>query len=133
MTDTIKTPATNKELRQFGLIFAGITSAISTAIALLTQASVSVWAWASIALIGLLALAAPATLRPFYRAWMWLGDWLQWINTRVVLSLLFYLIITPTGLVMRLFGYDPMQRNNNADSYRTVSQQRDPNHVEKPY
>jgi ABC-type uncharacterized transport system permease subunit len=33
---------------------------------------------------------------------------LAWINTRLILIVMFYLIFTPMGLVMRLFGADPL-------------------------
>ena len=35
---------------------------------------------------------------------------LGWINTRLILGIFFYLILTPVGLIMRLFGRDPLHR-----------------------
>lgn len=47
-------------------------------------------------------------LAPVYRWWMRLAEGLGWINTRVLLVMIFYLVVTPLGLVMRLFRRDPL-------------------------
>jgi hypothetical protein len=55
-------------------------------------------------------LVAPALLRPVHRAWMAFAHVLGHVNTRIILSVLFYLVMTPVGLVMRLFR-DPLNRS----------------------
>ncbi len=42
--------------------------------------------------------------------WQALGDVLGWINTRIILTVLFYVVVTPAGLLMRLFR-DPLDRD----------------------
>lgn len=44
---------------------------------------------------------------------------LSWINTRLILSIMFYLIFSPIGRVMKLFGVDPLDRkiDKNKQSY----------------
>jgi len=61
----------------------------------------------------------PRWLTPFNRAWMRLGDLLHRIASPVILGLLYFGLITPFGLVMRLKGHDPMKRgfDPNAKSY----------------
>ena len=49
-------------------------------------------------------LAAPAVLKPVHRVWMTVSIILGWIMTRVILSILFYLAVTPTSLLARLVG-----------------------------
>ncbi len=56
------------------------------------------------------ALAVPRLLLPLCRAWMGLARALGWLNTRLLLTLVFFLMITPIGLLMRVFGHDPMDR-----------------------
>jgi len=56
------------------------------------------------------ALAVPTLLLPLCRAWMGLAWALGWLNTRLLLTLVFFLMITPIGLLMRVFGHDPMDR-----------------------
>ena len=51
-----------------------------------------------------LGLAIPIVLKPIYWIWMILAVILGWIMTRVILSLLFYIMITPIGLLSRLSG-----------------------------
>lgn len=49
----------------------------------------------------------PLWLKAF-RVWMKLAEVLSWVMTRVLLSIFFFLVLTPTGLVMRLFGKRPL-------------------------
>ena len=49
-------------------------------------------------------IAIPFTLKPFYWVWMVFSIILGWFMTRVILSLLFFVIITPIGLIARSFG-----------------------------
>jgi hypothetical protein len=51
-----------------------------------------------------LGLAIPIVLKPIYWIWMILAVVLGWIMTRVILSLLFYIVITPIGMLSRLSG-----------------------------
>mgnify|MGYP003330419467 CR=1 FL=1 len=53
-----------------------------------------------------LGLIIPIILKPIYIVWMVFAVVLGWFMTRVILSLLFYVIITPIGLIMRAFGKD---------------------------
>ncbi len=53
---------------------------------------------------------APYLLKPIYMIWMGLAFILGWINTRIILAVVFYLIFTPIGLAMRLFGVDLLDR-----------------------
>lgn len=52
----------------------------------------------------LLGLAVPTALKSIHRAWMTLSIVLGWVMTRVILIVLFYLVVTPTGWLGRLFG-----------------------------
>ena len=51
-----------------------------------------------------LGILVPAVLKPIYWIWMIFATILGWIMTRVILSLLFYTILTPIGLIPRVFG-----------------------------
>ena len=52
----------------------------------------------------ILGIAIPFILKPIYWVWMIFATILGWIMTRVILSLLFYTIFTPIGLILRFFG-----------------------------
>ena len=66
--------------------------------------------WALAALAGLLAAAAPAGLRPLYIALSVVSLPIGWVVSHAVLALVYYGILTPIGLVMRLCGRDPLCR-----------------------
>ena len=69
-----------------------------------------------------MALIAPASLRPVYKVWMRFAGVLGWINTRIILGLVFFLMFFPFGLIMRLFN-DPMRRklDKSIKTYRVLS------------
>lgn len=56
------------------------------------------------------AFVVPVLLKPIYIFWMKLVFILGWINTRLILLVVFYLVFTPIGLCMRLFGVDLLER-----------------------
>ena len=65
-----------------------------------------------------LGLIIPISLKPAYLVWMSFAVILGWIMTRVILSSLFYLIITPIGIITRLLGEDFLElKTSNSDSY----------------
>ncbi|MDD2679596.1 MAG: SxtJ family membrane protein [Candidatus Omnitrophica bacterium] len=67
----------------------------------------------------IMGVVTPALLKPAYIAWMRFAYLLGWINTRLILVIIFYLVLTPIGLVMRLCGIDSLERkiNKKAGSY----------------
>lgn len=101
--------ATPREVRNFGFLFAGISG---VAAAYMRFAGVEGWSWLLVAAVFFLAAAfiGYAFLRPIYVAWMTFAFVLGWINTRLLLGLFFYLILTPTGLILKLFGKDVLDQ-----------------------
>ena len=70
------------------------------------------------ALLLVLALIAPRATVPLHNAWMKFAAVLGWINSRILLSLMYYGVMTPLGLVLRVVGRDPMNRRRHpAESY----------------
>jgi Saxitoxin biosynthesis operon protein SxtJ len=64
------------------------------------------------ALAGILFVVAfvPPAARIFHRYWMGLAHVLGAINSRIILSLLYFLVITPVGSLVRWSGHDPLRR-----------------------
>lgn len=58
-------------------------------------------------LVGLLSFVPPIGNRLVW-GWYKLAEGLGWFNSRVLLSLVFYLIVTPVAVLFRLFGNDPL-------------------------
>lgn len=68
--------------------------------------------------LGLTGLVWPAGARGFYQAWMTVAGVLGYINSRIILSAVFYLIFTPVRIVTRVLGRDPLnRRGKRRDSY----------------
>lgn len=125
-----------RELRQFGFTIGVIVAVLFGGILpWLFDRAFPLWPW--IVAGGLLAwaLLLPKTLSPLYRAWMAIGHVLGWINTRIILGLIFYAMILPIGLIMRMFGRDPMRRrfDKSASSYRIQSINQPKEHLERPF
>ena len=72
-----------------------------------------IWAWLfGAGALGLIvpALARPSLLRIPHALWARLAHALGWLNTRVLLSAIFLVMITPIGVLLRLWGWDPLRR-----------------------
>ena len=87
-------------------------------------------------LLILLGLLWPRALVLPNRAWMLLAEGLSFVTTRIILGLVFFLIITPIGVVKRMSGWDPLgRRGARSDSYwKPYSErQHNPRHYEKMF
>jgi hypothetical protein len=70
------------------------------------------------------------------KAWMLLAEGLSYVSTRIILALVFFLVLTPIGLIKRAMGWDPLHRRSSSlDTYwRPYSKrQLDPRHYEKMF
>ena len=123
------------DLRTFGLVLGALFAAFFGVWPLLRHRVSPHWPWIVAAGLWLFALIWPAALSYLYRGWTRLGLALGWVNTRVILTLLFAISIVPLGLVMRLCGRDRMARKLEPDraSYRVPSRQRAGKDMEHPY
>ena len=120
-----------KHLRSFGLIVGGVFALIGIWPMVWRGQPPRLWSLIPGGLLLILALAWPRSLTHVYRLWMTVGEALGWINTRLILGGIFYLLFTPLGVYMRLRGKDPMQRTlvPEAASYRVVRQPRPSSHM----
>ncbi len=77
----------------------------------------------------------PRSLVYPYKFWMALGKILGFINTRILLSFIFFFIFSPIALIKRIFGRDSMDRKweKNQISYRVVVSSRPVDHMERPF
>ena len=118
-----------------GLMVGGIFSIIGLWPMIFRGDSPRTWALAlGGALVGL-GLVLPASLRYVHQVWMKIGHVLGWINTRILLGVIFYGLITPMGLVMRLFGKDSMHRAlvHEANTYRVIRVPRSRLHMKNQF
>jgi polyferredoxin len=124
-----------KELRNFGLMVGGIFLVIGLWPMVWRGEGIRLWAIGLGGLLIPLGLLMPAVLAPVFKVWMKVGHVLGWINTRIILGALFYGLITPMGVVMRLFGWDAMRRVlvRDVESYRVVRQPRPRTHMTRQF
>ncbi len=108
---------TARECRKLALVLLGALAIIG-ALALWRLGPAGWWVLAAAGLVGAWGLLWPAGFKPLYIVWMSLALVMGFIMSRVLLTLLFYLAITPTGLVMRLVGRRPLDlKMGDRDSY----------------
>lgn len=128
-----------KELRQFGLILGGIIAGLFGVIfPTLTEMNFTLTPWVLALMLATAALFSPKLLRSVYHYWMKIGDVLGFINTRIILGIVYYGLFVPCGFLMKLLGKDPMKRkiDKNATTYRSYSDQiqnSNSKNMERPY
>ena len=93
-----------------------------------------IWPWILAAILVIVGLAAPMALRPVYKVWMQFGLHLSKITTPIIMALVFFLVVTPTGLIRRLLAKDPMARKfDDGESYRVPSKKTPAKNMERPF
>jgi len=125
-----------KGLREFGLVTGGIVAGLfGLFFPWLLEAQIPLWPWAVAGVLAVWALVAPASLRPLYRLWMRLGLLLSRITTPLILGIVFYIVILPVALVMKVVGRDAMARkfDDKAKTYRVPSRKASPQNMERPF
>tara|TARA_B100001964_G_scaffold57545_1_gene65149 strand:+ start:139 stop:552 length:414 start_codon:yes stop_codon:yes gene_type:complete len=126
MIEEIKNIKSEKsDLRKFGITIGLILMIVSGFLFWKEKESFQILLTAG-AILLILGVTIPAILKYIYWVWMIFATIIGWIMTRVILSLMFYAIITPIGFILRLFGKQFIELNwNKTDStywkYRTKS------------
>jgi hypothetical protein len=93
------------EVKKFGLLFGTICIGVGLYLFLKDGGA---WTWFVLPAVFFFgtALFAQRVLRPIHAIWMKFAYAVAWVNTRILLGLFFYLVMTPLGLIMRLAGKD---------------------------
>ena len=131
-----KMTLSNKELREFGLLFGAIfVTLFGFLVPWIFNGSFPVWPWYVLAVTGGLGVLYPPSLKPFYHLWMKFGFVMGWLNTRIILGIVFYLVFMPFGLVIRLLGKDLLMKKLDAKtkSYRVIPNEEQKSSLENPY
>ncbi len=87
-------------------------------------------------LLVLFGLVFPRALVWPNKAWMALAEGLSFVSTRLILAFVFFVIVSPIGVVKRMLGWDPLNRRaaHNETYWKPYPErQRDPRHYEKMY
>jgi hypothetical protein len=106
-----------KDLTKFGLTIGAVLVIIAAVLYLYGKASY-LYFLAPGLFIASIGLAIPQMLKPLNKIWMTIAILLGWVMTRVILSILFYLVITPIGLIARLTGKNFLiLKRSNKETY----------------
>jgi hypothetical protein len=110
-----------KELRKFGLTIGIIIIALA-GLCLRYGKSYYFHLFIFSILLILPAFLMPILLKPFHRVWMTIAFMMSWLMTRILLSIFFFLIITPIGILGRIFGkgFLELKFEKRADTYWIV-------------
>ncbi|MDD5245833.1 MAG: SxtJ family membrane protein [Candidatus Omnitrophica bacterium] len=98
-----------QSLRRFGLTM-GLAFLVITALLIFKGKSAPGYPAVISGLFFLVSFVVPGSLKPFYILWMRLAFLLSWVNTRIILFLVFYLVFFPIGICLRLFSRDPLEQ-----------------------
>ncbi|MFQ5511606.1 MAG: SxtJ family membrane protein [Candidatus Krumholzibacteriia bacterium] len=107
----IKSTPSKRELSWFGAVMLVFFGAVGSVAYFKFHAPTAAYVlWSVGTLLALLFYAIPPLRIPLYLGWMRAFFPVGWTFSHLVLIVIYYLVVTPIGLVMRLFGYDPMKR-----------------------
>jgi hypothetical protein len=123
-------------LRRFALTTGAIVALLfGLVLPYLLDFGYPIWPWVLAAILVLWGLIAPSSLNPVYKGWMRFGLLLNRIVSPIVLGIVFFGMVTPIGVTMRLLGKNPLAHGKGAqrDSFRVPSRERDRKHLERPY
>ena len=105
-----KETISKKKLREFGLLLGfGFPIIIGWLIPSLFGHEFRAWTlWIGVP-GNILGLTAPRLLYFPYKGWIALGNALGFINSHIILGLVFFFVLQPIAYIMRLTGYDPLR------------------------
>lgn len=109
-----------KQLREFGLLIGiGFPLIIGFLLPYLIGHNLRLWT----IFIGIpfliFAIFKPFKLSFLYQKWISLGNLLGWLNSKLILGIIFFTILIPISFIMKIFGYDPLKTKKlNVMSYR---------------
>ena len=105
---------TVSQARKSTLVVAGVMALVSAWQLYRGRSTAAGVLGATVALL-LVCGAIPAAAVRFHKYWMVIAGVLGYVNSRIILSALFFLIVTPVGVIVRLAGHDPLERRGETE------------------
>ena len=125
-----------KGLRNFALTFGAMFVALfGLFFPWIMTSSFPLWPWFLWLFMAVWGVTAAKTLRPFYRAWMKFGLLMSKVTTPLILGIIYYVVITPTAVIARVFRSDQLHRDckQPCDTFRVESAKKPRDHMENPF
>ena len=123
--------------RKFGLTMAVVMALIfGLFLPWVFGAKLPQWPWFISGSLLFFALFLPGSLAYIYKPWMLLGHYIGIFNTRVILTMVFFMVFFPVSMLLKLLGKDAMKRKfrkYTTDSYWKKSTKLAKAHMEKVY
>ena len=93
------------------------------------------WPWIFFAIFAVWGLVAPESLRGIFHGWMRVGRLVSKVTTPLLLGAVFFVVLMPVGLLLRLIRHDPLNRRFDAssESYRVDQRDAQKSKLENPY
>lgn len=113
-----KIGSSKKELKSFGITMAAAFLLLAGLVFLRGKSSYVYFVWVSLLFLAL-GYIYPEVLRPVHKLWMTFSILLGWLMTRVILFIVFFFVVTPIGILMRLFdrNFMSLKIENDKQSY----------------
>lgn len=129
----INTDPSRRQLLWFGPLFAlfcGVLGGLM--IWKLSAAGAAYVIWVLAGAILVVYYLVPSWQKPLYLGWLYAALPIGWVMSHLLLAIVYYLVVTPIGLVMRLCRYDPLDRRFDR-SRNTYWIPRQPNSDDRRY
>ncbi|MCA0911862.1 SxtJ family membrane protein [Marinobacter nauticus] len=126
--------ADRSELKKFGIGLAVIIAALfGVLLPWLFSYSWPWWPWVTAGIVLFISFLAPAVLSPVQRGLLTIAEPLGRINSVILLSLVYFLLVCPMGFIMKVLGKDPIPKafEPNVETYRKKSDP--PTKLEVPF
>ena len=111
---------TRRELNQFGFIWLGFLALFGVVAYFKFSSPLAArWLWIAAVVVPIVGWLVPAFMRLVFLGMSYLAWPIGFVVSHVVLAAVYYLVLTPIGLLTRLFGYDSMKKrfDPEAESY----------------
>ncbi len=124
-----------KDLRQFGIVLGIILGAFGSIHFLRHHQSAYKWFFSFSASSFIFGIFFPLKLKPVFTVFTKIAHAIGWVNTRIILTVVYYVILTPIGLLMRIFGKDilSLKIDKGAKSYWITSLERKSEELTKQF
>lgn len=122
--------AERKQVRTFGIVLSLLLLVVGLVQFFKASATLHYYFGAASIIIFLLSIFIQTLILPIYRIALILAHILGWINTRLFLGLIYFLIFTPISLLFKVIGKDPLNRKINKTA-QTYWQKRDISAIDK--
>lgn len=130
---SVNTDPSRRELRQFGCIWLGFFILLgAVARWKFGQPGVALGLWGAAVAVPLVGWFVPAFMRLIFVGMSFAAFPIGFVVSHIVLAVVYYAVLTPVGLAMRIVHYDPMDRNFDEDR-SSYWMKRDPNPDPKQY